>query len=42
LPFGVPSKEQQLEALSAEKGILPLSENEIKKVAKKIREKMKV
>jgi len=38
LPYGIPFEEQQLEALSAEKGILDIPEGEMAALAKRIRE----
>lgn len=40
LPFGVPFKAQQLEALKFENGILDLSENEMENLARRIRKNM--
>lgn len=40
LPYGVPFKEQQLEALRVENGILELSEAEMTDLAQKIRENL--
>jgi len=42
LPYGVPFKEQQLEALRAENGILELSEGEMAGLASRIRENLQV
>jgi diadenosine tetraphosphate (Ap4A) HIT family hydrolase len=41
LPFGVPFKEQQLEALRSENGILDISDHEIAEIARRIRENLK-
>jgi diadenosine tetraphosphate (Ap4A) HIT family hydrolase len=40
LPFGVPFKEQQLEALRSDHGILDISEGEMKKLAMRIRQNL--
>jgi diadenosine tetraphosphate (Ap4A) HIT family hydrolase len=40
LPSGIPFREQQLEALRVENGILDSSENEMKNLARQIRESM--
>lgn len=40
LPFGVPFKEQQLEALKIENGILAIPEDEMEKLARKIAQNM--
>lgn len=40
LPFGVPFREQQIEALNVENGILDISDDEMEKLAKQIRENM--
>jgi len=40
LPFGVPFKQQQLEALGAENGILQIPESEMAALAKRIRDNM--
>ena len=40
LPYGVPFKEQQLEALRAENGILDIPDNEMKVLARRIRQNM--
>ena len=40
LPFGVPFKEQQLEALRIENGILDMSDSEMEKLARQIQETM--
>ena len=40
LPYGVPFKEQQLEALSVEKGILEISDQEMEDLAGRIRRNM--
>ena len=40
LPFGVPFKEQQIEALKIENGILDIPDNEMEKLAKQIQENM--
>ena len=42
LPFGVPFKDQQLEALTVQNGILDISDNEMEKLAGQIRENMTV
>jgi diadenosine tetraphosphate (Ap4A) HIT family hydrolase len=41
LPFGVPFKEQQLEALKVENGILDIEESEMEELAKRIRQTMR-
>jgi diadenosine tetraphosphate (Ap4A) HIT family hydrolase len=40
LPYGVPFREQQIEALNVENGILDLSDDEMEKLARQIREHM--
>jgi diadenosine tetraphosphate (Ap4A) HIT family hydrolase len=40
LPYGVPFKEQQLEALRVEHGILDLSEEDMQSIARRIRENL--
>lgn len=40
LPYGVPFKEQQLEALRAENGILDIPDNEMRDLARRIRQNM--
>jgi diadenosine tetraphosphate (Ap4A) HIT family hydrolase len=40
LPYGVPFKEQQLEALRVENGILDLSEEDIESLVRRIRENL--
>jgi ATP adenylyltransferase len=40
LPYGVPFKEQQLEALRSENGILDLSEQEMKTLTMRIRQNL--
>jgi len=40
LPYGVPFKEQQLEALRIENGILDISDNEMENLARRIRQNM--
>jgi len=40
LPFGVPYKEQQIEALKIENGILDIPDDEMEKLAKRIQENM--
>jgi len=40
LPYGVPFKEQQLEALRVENGILDVSDEEMESLAQRIREKL--
>ena len=40
LPFGVPFKEQQIEALNIENGILDIPEDEMEKLARQIQENM--
>lgn len=40
LPFGVPFKEQQIEALSIENGILDIAEDQMEKLARRIQENM--
>ena len=40
LPFGVPFKEQQMEALKIENGILDIPDDEMEKLAKRIQENM--
>jgi ATP adenylyltransferase len=40
LPYGVPFKEQQLEALRAENGILDIPDNEMEDLARRIRQNM--
>ena len=40
LPFGVPFKEQQIEALRIENGILNVPDDEMEKLAKQIRQNM--
>jgi len=40
LPFGVPFKEQQLEALRIENGILDIPDDEMEKLARQIRQNM--
>ena len=40
LPFGVPFKEQQMEALMSENGILDIPDQEMKEIAKRIRENL--
>jgi len=41
LPFGVPFKEQQLESLKIENGILDLEENEMEDLARRIEQAMR-
>jgi hypothetical protein len=38
LPFGVPFKEQQLEALKVENGVLDMSDDEMEALARKIQQ----
>ncbi len=40
LPFGVPFKEQQIEALNIENGILDIPDDEMEKLARQIQENM--
>jgi len=40
LPFGVPFKEQQMDALKIENGILDIPDDEMEKLAKRIQENM--
>ena len=40
LPFGVPFKDQQMEALKIENGILDIPDDEMEKLAKRIQENM--
>lgn len=40
LPYGVPFKEQQLEALQIENGILDISDDEMENLARRIRQNM--
>ena len=40
LPFGVPFKDQQVEALKIENGILDIPDDEMEKLAKRIQENM--
>lgn len=42
LPFGVPFKQQQLEALSAENGILEIPDREMAELASRIRQNMRL
>jgi diadenosine tetraphosphate (Ap4A) HIT family hydrolase len=42
LPFGVPFKGQQLEALTVENGILDIPDDELEKLAGRIRENMTI
>jgi len=42
LPFGVPFKGQQLEALTVENGILDIPDDEMEKLAGRIRENMTI